>query len=1066
MNNKKVKSLAKFSLAPIFAITLAGCGSQDITTETVVEPIDTSVPTTGWEMVWSDEFDGATLDQNNWTFEINCEGGGNFEKQCYTDSPENLFLQDGVLNIVARQAEEGAPLPYTSSRIISQNKADFRYGRIEMRAKLPSGQGSWPAFWMMPTDSTYGGWPKSGEIDIMEAVNLGTVGEDGVAETRIFGTLHYGEDFPRNVFSGKDYRPPNDLNPADDFNTYAVEWQQGEIRWYMNGYLYAMQRQSDVRFNSKGEAIGLKHRGWFVPQFNPVTGEEEFLYNEAPFDQDFFLILNQAVGGNFPENTNLGGIDESAFVDGQAFQIDYVRVYECTQDPDTGRGCETLRPGYDDPEDAFVEGLAPSPTPPVPDVAVPITIFEDTVAEGWALWDCCGGTVPEVVMDEAPYGAVAEFQILDNNGTVLGFNSRDGGQPYNASAMIGIGSLKFDMKVVSDTSSPTTWLIKVEADNNTSFAELPLSASLEGQAPVEGEWQSYTFPIQTLSDAGLDVSAIDVIMIFPAWQTGEGAVYRIDNLKIEQDSAAPSVELVLFEDGQNPDWPLWDCCGGTTPAEVEDDAAYGTVAEFQILDNNGTVLGFDGRNGGAPFDASSILSEGVFQFDMKLVSPTAGETTWLLKIEGQTPDVFAELPLSAANEGAVPAVGEWQTYTFDLMDLADAGLDVSQISVVMIFPAWQTGAGAVYRIDNAKFYNPNASGPAPSGPLEAIFVDDINPAWPLWDCCGGTTPTVEMDDPEYGAVAEFRINDNNGTVLGFYSRDAGAPFDASSILTTGVFRFDMKVVSPPSGETTWLLKIEADGNTSFAELPLSESQEGLAPATGEWQSYTFDLLTLSDAGLDISAIDVIMVFPAWQTGQGAVYRIDNVYIGNPSDIAGSNDGGSGGNPGMDNADMVLFADQVNDQWPLWDCCGGTTPTVEIDDAEHGATAEFRINDSNGTVLGFYSRDVGTPYNAEDILATGKFQFEMKIVAPTAGETTWLMKMEANGNTSFAELPLAESIEGAEPVVGEWQTYTFDLLTLADAGLDVTAIDVVMVFPLWQTGAGAVYRLDNVVFLKD
>lgn len=1063
MKNNKVKSISRLGLIPIFAIAMSGCGGGDTTTNTTVEPIDILVPSSGWEMVWSDEFDAASLDTSTWNYEINCEGGGNSEKQCYTDSAENLFLADGILNIVALPAQEGAQLPFTSARINTLNNFAFTYGRVEMRAKLPSGQGSWPAFWMMPQDFVYGGWPTSGEIDIMEAVNLGTIGEDGVAETRVFGTLHYGESWPRNVFSGKDYRPPNDLNPADDFNTYAIEWQEGEIRWYMNGHLYAMQRQSDVRINSQGEAIGLKHRGWFVPQFNPITGEPENTYGPEPFDQDFHLILNLAVGGNFPENTNLGGIDNSAFSNGQTFEIDYVRVYECSQDPDTGRGCETVRAGYDDLEDAFVEGLAPSPTPPVPDVATPITIFADTVAQGWALWDCCGGTIPEVVMDDAPFGAVAEFQILDNNGTVLGFNSRDGGQPFNASAFNGNGSLKFDMKVVSDTSSPTTWLIKVEADNNTSFAEVPLSTSIEGQAPVEGEWQSYTFPIQMLSDAGLDVSAIDVIMVFPAWQTGEGAVYRIDNLRIEGDSAAPSVELVLFEDSQNADWPLWDCCGGTTPTEVEDEAAYGTVAEFQILDNNGTVLGFDGRGAGAPFDASSLLSQGVFQFDMKLVSPTAGDTTWLLKIEGETPEVFVELPLSASNEGVTPEVGQWQTYTFDMMDLADGGLDVSQISVVMIFPAWQTGAGAVYRIDNAKFFNPNASSPAPSGPLAAIFVDEINEGWPLWDCCGGTAPTVEMDDPEYGATAEFRVNDNNGTVLGFDSREAGSPFDASAILTTGVFRFDMKVISPPSGDTTWLMKLEANGATSFAELPLSSSQEGAEPVVGEWQSYTFDLLTLADAGLDVSAIDVIMVFPAWQTGAGAVYRLDNVYIGNPFDISGQ---GSGGNAGMDNADLTLFADQVNDAWPLWDCCGGTTPSVESDDAAHGATAEFRINDNNGTVLGFYSRDTGTPYNAESILATGKFQFEMKIMSPPSGDTTWLMKIESNGNTSFAELALAQSNEGVEPAVGEWQTYTFDLLTLADAGLDVTGIDVVMVFPSWQTGAGAVYRLDNVVFLKD
>jgi hypothetical protein len=304
--------------------------------------------------------------------------------------------------------------------------------------------------------------------------------------------------------------------------------------------------------------------------------------------------------------------------------------------------------------------------------------------------------------------------------------------------------------------------------------------------------------------------------------------------------------------------------------------------------------------------------------------------------------------------------------------------------------------------------------------------------------------------------------------MGFNSRDAGDPFNANDLLTTGVLQFDMKVVNAPAGDTTWLLKVEADGNTSFAEVALTASQEGMAPVTGEWQTYTFDLLSLNDAGLDLGAIDVVMIFPAWQTGAGAIYRIDNFYIGNPSDISGGNTGGnSGGNGGGGTpAAQTIFADQLNEGWPLWDCCGGTTPTVQMDDAEHGATAEFQIGDQAETVLGFYSRDAGTPYNAEDILVSGKFQFEMKLVSAPANDTSWLLKMEANNNTSSAELALTDSVEGVAPTLGEWQTYTFDVLALADAGLDVTGIDVVMIFPTWGTGSGAVYRVDNVVFLAD
>ena len=1070
MVNNNVNSIAKKCLVPIFAIALVACGGADTTTNTAVVEIDTTKPVDDWQLVWSDEFDGTSLNSSNWTIEVNCDGGGNFEQQCYTDAPDNISVDGGMLTITALPAAGGADLPYTSGRINTSGKADFKYGRIEMSAKMPAGQGTWPAFWMLPTDYVYGGWPKSGEIDIMEAVNLGVVGDDGVAETRVFGTLHYGQNAPNNDFSGKDFRPPSGLNPSEGFNTYAIEWQEGEIRWYFNGYLYAMQRKSDVRYSSSGQAIGLKHRGWYTPRFSPLSGEPEVTYGAEPFDEYFHMVLNLAVGGSFPENTNAGGIDPTAFENGQTLEVDYVRVYQCNQNTQTGAGCETLRAGYDDPEDAFVEGKAPSPTLPVPETPVPITIFADAVNPGWPMWDNTENSVPEVVMDEDPtYGSVAEFKIETDEGTVLGFNSRlaETPMPYNAGAMVGVGSLKFDMKVVSQPTSGANWYLKIEADNNSGpAAEFFLTESVEGVFPPTGEWQSYTFPISALADKGLDVSNIDLIMIFPAWTQGNGAVFRIDNMRIEVDgSGGSSPEFVLFDGTINPDYDLWDCCGGTSPTIEMEDAPYGEVAEFRINDNNGTVLGFDGRNAENYIDASALLANGVFQFDMKVVNlPTAADTPWLLKIETSVSTVFVEMPLTGSNEGLAPAEGVWQTYTFDLIDLSDAGLDVSEIAVVMIFPTWTTGEGAVYRIDNMKFYDPNASG-APAGPLLEIFADAFNPLWNPWDCCANSTPTVEMDDAEHGATTQFSIADNNGTVLGYTSRvEGGQPFDASSIVTTGVVQFEMKIVSPATA-LTWMFKVESNNTpTEFAELNLNMSQEGAEPVIGEWQTYTFDLLTLSDAGLDVSGIDVVMIFPAWGTGAGAVYRVDNFYIGNPSDISGEMSGGDSGN---NDAAHTVFADQVSENWPLWDCCAGSSPTVEMVEAPYGAVAQFSIGDAAETVLGFNSREAtnGTPYDASAIEVSGKFSFDMKLVtAPSGGETPWLLKIESNASpTQFVELPLTASAEGAAPVEGQWQTYTFDMTQLTDSSLDPTAIDVIMVFPAWNTGAGSVYQIDNVVF---
>ncbi|KXJ61377.1 MAG: glycosyl hydrolase family 16 [Alteromonas sp. Nap_26] len=887
---KRASQLTRIAAA-LSVTTLFGCGGG-ATTSTNVNVVDPAEPVSDWTLVWSDEFEGSSIDDDNWTHEVNCDGGGNNEAQCYTDSADNSFVSDGSLKIVALPAEEGAQKPYTSARLNTRYKADFKYGRIEMRAKLPFGQGSWPAFWMMPTDEVYGGWPRSGEIDIMEAVNLKASTLEGTPENHIHGTLHYGQEWPNNDSSGKGYSLPSGANPADDFHTYAIEWQEGEIRWYMDDYLYATQRRSQVRYNANGDATGLSHRGWYTEYFEQGSGELVTHWDNAPFDQEFYLILNFAVGGDWPANVNETGIDAEAFAEGQTYEIDYVRVYECASDPDTGKGCETVRPGYDSLEDALVEGAAPIPAPPSTGVAQNLTIFDGTPNPNWPAWDCCGGTTPALV-DDSDEGQVYEFSIGDAP-TVMGFISRSAfitdpegeASPFDASPMEETGSVKFDLKVVSLPNNATTnWLFKIESSEGSTAAELPLMdgyvgpADVAGATPEQGVWESYEFPLSTLAAAGLDTSAIDVIMVFPAWDTGSGATYRMTNVEISQEGGVTYPELVIFEDGQNPDWPMWDCCGGSTPTEEMDNEEHGLTAEFRI-GADPTVMGFITRpasgGGNTPFDATALTDGGLLQFDMRVVNaPNNADATWLFKVESNDASTAVELPLTESVEGQAPVEGEWQTYTFPFSDLQARGLDVSAIDVIMVFPAWGTGEGAVYRLDNVKFYHPD-SGTAPAGGI-TLFADTAAEQWSIWDCCGGSTPTEEADDSEHGTVAEFRIG-GTPTVMGFLA-DEGHSYDASALLTNGVVRFEMKVSAMPNDASApWLFKIESIGASTAVELPMSASVEGADPAQGEWQTYTFPLQTLFDAGLDISAINVIMMFPAWGSGEGAVYRIDNVEI--------------------------------------------------------------------------------------------------------------------------------------------------------------------------------------------
>lgn len=249
-------------------------------------------------LIWSDEFDGSAVDPAKWEFQtgdgsqVGLPGWGNNELQWYQSA--NASVANGVLTIQARQQSVGGKA-YTSSRLRSLGRAEFLYGRVEMRARLPVGKGLWPAFWMLPSDpAIYGVWAASGEIDVMESI-----GGD-----RIYGTIHYGGTFPANVQAGSSILLP--AGSAADFHVYAVEWQPTEIRWYVDGQLYATRND------------------WFS------TGGPY----PAPFDVPFHLLLNVAVGGNFP------GSPDGTTVFPQNYVVDYVRVYQQRPaDPDLAARC-------------------------------------------------------------------------------------------------------------------------------------------------------------------------------------------------------------------------------------------------------------------------------------------------------------------------------------------------------------------------------------------------------------------------------------------------------------------------------------------------------------------------------------------------------------------------------------------------------------------------------------------------------------------------------------------------------------------------------------------------------
>lgn len=272
-----------------------------------------------WSLVWSDEFDGRKIDRAKWGYDVDCWGGGNEEHQCYTKSARNAAIEDGKLVITARyERVTGPALPehlrrtsatpeaeatrdISSARLSTRGKAAWRYGKVEVRAKLPQGQGTWPAIWMLPEKDRYGSWAASGEIDILEAVNLGVPCAKcpGGRENTILGTLHFGGKWPNNQHKGEEAPVPEVLD--DGFHTYAIEWQPERITWLFDGRIYA------VRTADEWTTTGSPKRG-------------------APFDQPFHLILNLAIGGKLAETRGLGGVRLDGYP--KRMEIDWVRVWQ------------------------------------------------------------------------------------------------------------------------------------------------------------------------------------------------------------------------------------------------------------------------------------------------------------------------------------------------------------------------------------------------------------------------------------------------------------------------------------------------------------------------------------------------------------------------------------------------------------------------------------------------------------------------------------------------------------------------------------------------------------------
>ncbi len=271
----------------IFCGILSCSCKKKIDDPIILPPIKDEVIDKNWSFesipFWADEFEYTGLPlSSKWDYDLGGSGWGNNEKQYYTNLINNVSVSDGKLSIIALK-ENYSGSSYTSTRLVTRNKLDVLYGRIEVKAKLPAGKGTWPAIWMLPTDASYGQWPKSGEIDIMEHV--------GYDQNRVHFTIHTESYyFKINTQKGNSKII---TDASSTFHTYRVDWTPYAVRGYFDN-------QFVFEFINEGKS-----------------------YKEWPFDKRFHLLLNVAVGGDWG---GAQGIDDNIFP--QKMEVDYVRYFK------------------------------------------------------------------------------------------------------------------------------------------------------------------------------------------------------------------------------------------------------------------------------------------------------------------------------------------------------------------------------------------------------------------------------------------------------------------------------------------------------------------------------------------------------------------------------------------------------------------------------------------------------------------------------------------------------------------------------------------------------------------
>ena len=725
----------------------------------------------GWVVMWEDDFDRETLNPDtgdNWEVmtgdgsEYGLPAGwGNGELQHY--STDSVTVSGGTMTITATVADSvlsgdatADRGDYQSARIRSIGLREFTYGRVEMRAKLPAGQGTWPAFWMLPSGNEYGAWPLSGEIDIMEATNLGVNGK-----TAVSAALHYGllYNIPRgneHDLATEEHDPTATQAPQDGFHIYAAEWEAGEIRFFFDDTHYATMTAEETWHGVMDRG---SERTSDQNRYAPAAGN-------APFDQDFHILLNLAVGGTLP-----GAPPAPMDFDDATFEIDYVRVSRCSAEG-------TARCVNRNAEVETTVGDATGPAPAFETLkvydggslavteVVDGTTYTNTLAAG-QYQDQAG--VVNTLDDSGGDNAVwhVEFAGEDKGDATINVGNvflgsgalsdntvlDDGFEIISEEGLV--GQLAFRMRVNS-LNALTTLQVKIDSGVTDAFEPRAWRATLTAEHLVAGDsiltdgtWQQYAVGLYELSQdqsgGGLDRADLTNLFVLEAIggnvASSLGANVDIDDIYIHiacrygsaEDSdcnigprlvtpssgppPAPSGDLTVFDNGVlDPRWNNGigafddmveggDCvgegvsaCGNVSWAIVSaTDTARGNVLEVTHGDTGAFSLVYFQSSG--PQDLSAYAN-GEVRFDIMVSNQGSAGTdpSFRMKVDCLYPCTSGDHDLDVVGNAG------WQTVAVNmqgLLGMAGSGLRLSMVNTgLVVWPVPGMQAGVVFQIDN------------------------------------------------------------------------------------------------------------------------------------------------------------------------------------------------------------------------------------------------------------------------------------------------------------------------------------------------------------------------------